>query len=133
MTNDETIREALKYETIAVVGCSATAGKDANEVPRYMDRHGYDVIPVNPFHDEVLSRRAYDSLSDVEESVDVVNVFRPSDEVAGIVDQALDRDDVEVVWTQLGIRDDEAAERAQTAGIDVVQDECIKVQHRQNS
>lgn len=127
------MREALGYDTVAVVGCSATSGKDAHEVPRYLVRHGYEVIPVNPFQDEVLDRRAYDSLVDVEETVDVVNVFRPSNEVAGIVDQVLDREDVQVVWTQLGIHDDEAAERAENAGVRVVQDKCIKVEHRQLS
>lgn len=127
------MREALGYDTVAVVGCSATAGKDAHEVPQYLVRHGYEVIPVNPFHDEVLDRRAYDSLADVEETVDVANVFRPSDEVAGIVDRVLDREDVRVVWTQLGIRDDEAAERAEDAGLGVVQDKCIKVEHRRLS
>lgn len=131
MTVEETMRDALAQDTIAVVGCSATAGKDAHEVPAYLLRHGYDVVPVNPFHDEVLDRPAYDSVEEVEGPVDVVNVFRPSDEVAGIVDRVLDRDDVQFVWTQLGIRDDEAAERAEDAGIRVVQDRCIKVEHRQ--
>jgi len=113
-----------------VVGCSSTPGKDAHEIPRFMQAQGYDVVPVNPNAEAVLGRRAYDSLSDVDVAVDVVNVFRPSDEVAGIVDEALARDDVKVVWTQLGIRDDEAAARAEDAGLRVVQDRCLKVEYQ---
>ena len=127
--SDAELREILGMETVAVVGCSTTEGKDAHEIPKYLLDHGYEVIPVNPYAEEIFDRRAYDSLADVEEDVDIVDVFRPSEEVAGIVDQAVDREDVKVVWTQLGIRDDEAAERAEAAGKRVVQDECIKVVH----
>ena len=128
--SDAELREILGLRTIAVVGCSSTPGKDAHEIPRYLERHDYDVVPVNPFADEILGRKAYDSLADVEESVDVVDVFRPSEEVADIVDAAIAREDVKVVWTQLGIRDEEAAERAEAAGLKVVQDKCMKVEHR---
>ncbi|MDF9745066.1 CoA-binding protein [Natrinema salsiterrestre] len=121
----------LGYETIAVVGCSSTPGKAAHDVPKYLLEHGYDVIPVNPFADEIFGREVYDSLADVELRLDVVCIFRPSDEVSEIVDAALERDDVRVIWTQQGIRDDEAAARAEDAGRDVVQDKCMKVQHRQ--
>ena len=124
------LREILGMETVAVVGCSSTPGKDAHEIPKYLTEHGYEVIPVNPNADEVLGREAYDSLADVEEAVDVVDVFRPSEEVAGIVDAALERDDVKVIWTQLGIVDDEAAERAEAAGKQFVQDRCMKVEHQ---
>jgi predicted CoA-binding protein len=127
---DAELREILELEHVAVVGCSATPGKDAHEIPDYLREHGYDVIPVNPFADEIFGREAYDSLSAVEETVDLVDVFRPSDEVAGIVDEAIERDDVKVVWTQLGIRDDDAAARAEADGLRVVQDRCMKVEHR---
>jgi len=127
--SDAELREILGMDRVAVVGCSTTPGKAAHDVPRYLIEHGYDVIPVNPFADEIFGREAYDSLADVEETVEVVDVFRPSEEVAGIVEQAVERDDVDVVWTQLGIADDEAAERAEAAGKRVVQDRCIKVEH----
>jgi len=127
--SDPEIREILGMETIAVVGCSSTPGKDAHEIPKYMREHGYEVIPVNPYADEIFGREAYDLLADVEEEIDIVDVFRPSEEVAGIVDAALERDDVSVIWTQLGIADDEAAERAEAAGKRVVQDRCLKVEH----
>jgi predicted CoA-binding protein len=127
--DDATLRSILARDVIAVVGCSTTPGKDAHEIPRYLLEHGYDVIPVNPHADEIFGRQAYDSLTDVEEAVEVVDVFRPSEEVAGIVEEAIERDDVEVVWTQLGIRDAEATRRAEEAGLQVVEDRCMKVEH----
>jgi len=130
LRTDDELRRALSYDRVAVVGCSTTPGKEAHEIPKYLLDHGYDVIPVNPYADEVFGREAYDSLLDVPGEVDVVNVFRPSDEVAGIVDNAVERGDIKVVWTQLGIRDREATERAEETGIDVVEDECMKVEHR---
>lgn len=128
--SDERLREILDLGTIAVVGCSSTPGKDAHEIPRYLAGHGYDVIPVNPYAEEVLGREAYDSLSEVGETIDVVCVFRPSEEVTGIVEEAIEREDAGVIWTQLGISDDEAAARAEEAGKTIVQNRCMKVDHR---
>jgi predicted CoA-binding protein len=130
VTSDAELREILGLERVAVVGCSTTPGKDAHGVPKYLIEHGYDVVPVNPHADEIFDREAYDSLADVPGEVDTVDVFRPSDEVAGIVDAALERDDVKVVWTQLGIRDDAAAEKAEAAGKRVVQDRCMRIEHQ---
>ena len=130
VTSDAELREILGLQRIAVVGCSTTEGKAAHEIPRYLLEHGYEVIPVNPFADEIFGRPAYDSLSEVEEEVEIVDVFRPSDEVQGIVDEAVERDDVKVVWTQLGIADDAAAAQAEHAGKRVVQDRCLKVEHQ---
>ena len=127
---DANVRRILEYNTVAVVGCSATPGKDAHEIPKYLQAQGYEIIPVNPTMEEVLGRPAYDSLSDVEEDIDIVDVFRPSPEVAGIVDEAIARDDVEVIWLQLGIHDDEAVSRAEAAGLRVVQDRCMKPEHQ---
>jgi predicted CoA-binding protein len=127
---DEEIREILSLDTIAVVGCSTTPGKASRDVPRYLLNNGYEIVPVNPTTEEVFGRRAYDSLSNVPEGVRIVDVFRPSDEVGGIVDEALVREDATVIWTQLGIRDDEAAARAEKAGARVVQDRCLKIEHQ---
>ena len=128
--SDAELREILGMPRVAVVGCSSTPGKDAHEIPKYLLDNGYEVIPVNPTADEIFGRTAYDSLTEVEEDVEIVDVFRPSDEVAGIVDEALARDDVAVVWTQLNVADAEAAARAEEAGLRVVQDKCIKVEHQ---
>lgn len=129
MSKNDTIERALNCDTIAVVGCSSTPGKAAHDVPKYLLDHGYDVIPVNPFAEEVLDRTAYDTLADVPDGVDLVDVFRPSEEVSGIVDEVLDREEVDVLWLQLGIRDDDATARARERGIDVMQDRCLKVEH----
>ncbi|MFB6304775.1 MAG: CoA-binding protein [Haloferacaceae archaeon] len=133
VTDDAGLRELLELDRIAVIGCSTTPGKAAHDVPAYLKRHGYEIYPVNPFADEVLGRPARDSLADVSETVDLVDVFRPSDEVPGIVDEVIarreERGDVEALWLQLGIEHDEAAARAEDAGLRVVQDRCIKVEH----
>lgn len=128
--SDAELREILGLRRIGVVGCSSTPGKDAHDIPKYLQDAGYEIIPVNPNADTVLGREAYDTLSEVTETIDVVNVFRPSDELAGIVDEAIDRDDVKVIWTQLGIRDDEAVKRAEAAGKEVVLDRCLKIEHQ---
>lgn len=127
---DDELRELLEMDPIAVVGCSTTPGKAAHDIPQYLLDRGYDVIPVNPFADEVFGREAYDSLSDVPETVELVDVFRPSEEAPEIVDEAIARDDVEGVWLQLGIRHDEAAAKAESEGLRFVQDKCIKVEHQ---
>ena len=130
VTDDDELRSILEYDRVAVVGCSSTPGKDAHDIPSYLDRQGYDIVPVNPYADEILGKDVYDSLEDVPGEIDIVDVFRPSEEVGGIVDSALDREDVEVIWLQLGIHDDEAVERAEQAGKRVVQDRCMKPEHQ---
>jgi predicted CoA-binding protein len=127
--SDDTLREILDGDTIAVVGLSSTPGKAAHDVPAYMREQGYEVIPVNPYAEEIFGRVPYDSLAEVEETVDIVDVFRPTDEVPGIVDEALGRDDVGTVWLQLGITHDDAGERVEAAGRHFVQDRCLKVEH----
>jgi len=129
VTDDRELRDLLDLRRIAVVGCSSTPGKPAHEVPAYLQRAGYEIHPVNPFADEVLGRAAVGSLADVEATVDLVDVFRPSDEVSGVVDEAVARRDARALWLQLGIRDDEAAARAEDAGLRVVQDRCLRVEH----
>lgn len=126
---DDGLREILQLETIAVVGCSATPGKPAHDVPKFMRGKGYKIIPVNPFADEIFGIEPYDSLSDVEEDVDIVDIFRPSEEVPGIADAAIGRDDVEVVWAQLGIKNPEAGKKVEAAGKRYVEDRCLKIEY----
>jgi predicted CoA-binding protein len=130
VTDDDELREILGAETIAVVGCSTSPGKAAHDIPKYMLDQGYDVIPVNPFADEVFDRTAYDSLADVPEDIDLVDVFRPGEEAPEIAEDAVDREEVETVWLQLGITNDEAGERVEAAGKRFVQDRCLKVEHQ---
>jgi predicted CoA-binding protein len=127
---DDELREILELETIAVVGCSATPGKEAHEIPKFLRERGYEIVPVNPYADEIFGTEPYDSLAAVKEEIDIVDVFRPSEEVAGIADEAIERDDVGVVWTQLGITDPEAGKRVEAAGKRYVEDRCLKVEYQ---
>jgi predicted CoA-binding protein len=134
VSDDDALRDVLGLNSIAVVGCSTTAGKAAHEIPAYLQRHGYEIHPVNPYADTVLGESAVDSLEEVEAAIDLVNVFRPSEEVAGIVDETLARHDaagdIEAIWLQLGITDDEALADAEAAGLTTVQDRCMKIEHQ---
>ncbi|HEV8594520.1 MAG TPA: CoA-binding protein [Thermoplasmata archaeon] len=119
-----------KYRTIAVVGCSKDPSKDAHTVPAYMQSHGYRIIPVNPTATEILGEKAYPNLSAVPEPYDIVNVFRPSDQVEPIVDEAIQAGKAKVVWMQTGIVNERAAEKGRAAGLTVLMDRCMRVEHR---
>ncbi|MFC6765566.1 CoA-binding protein [Natrinema soli] len=129
--DSDELRRVLGYNRVAVVGASTSYEKAAHIVPAYLQRHGYEIIPINPNSDEIFGKRTYDSLADVAEPIDIVEIFRPSEEVPEIVEQAIARSDVKGVWMQLGIRNDTAAQSAEAAGLDVVQDRCMKVEHGQ--
>lgn len=133
LTDDEELDRLLDADTIAVIGCSTTPGKAAHDVPAYLQRQGYRIVPVNPFADEILGETAYDSLGAVDADIDLVDVFRPSDEVPEILDAVrerhAERGDAGAAWLQLGISHDEAAAAAEADGIEVVQDRCLKVEH----
>jgi uncharacterized protein len=116
--------------TIAVVGLSADPGRPSHGVARYLQRAGYRIIPVNPNVDEVLGERAYPSLRELTDPVDVVEVFRRSEFVGPIVDDAI-AIRARAVWLQDGVIDEAAAERARAAGLDVVMDDCMMRRHAQ--
>lgn len=128
--DDDSLREILeRTRTIAVVGASDAAQKDAHEIPAYLQQQGYTVIPVNPKRDEVLGHHAPESLRQVEDDVDVVDVFRPAEEAPDIARAAVDIG-ADVLWLQLGIVSDEAARIAEDAGMTVVMDQCMGATHR---
>lgn len=112
--------------TIAVVGASRDPGKPAHSVPAQLLRHGWRVIPVNPYSDELWEQRAYPVLAEIPEPVDLVNVFRPATEAADVVREAVEIG-ARAVWLQLGIVSPEARAIAEEAGIDYVEDQCIAV------
>ncbi len=115
--------------TIAVVGLSDNPGKPSHYVSEYMQRHGYKIYPVNPQIDSVLGEKSYPSLAALPVKPDVVNVFRVPSLIPGIVDEMLELG-LKRLWVQQGIVNGEAAARAETAGIEVVMDRCIMVEHR---
>ncbi|MCX7569059.1 CoA-binding protein [Tumebacillus sp. DT12] len=127
---DEQLVDLLKNaKTIAVVGLSEDVTKPSYEVSKYIQSQGYEVVPVNPNADVVLGRKAHPSLTETEGPIDIVNVFRRSHEVAAIVEQAI-QIKAKAIWTQLQIVDEEAAQRAQEAGLTVIMDRCLKIEHR---
>jgi predicted CoA-binding protein len=130
MDTDLLLREILtKYRNIAVVGMSKNPEKPAHSVPAYLSSQGYNIIPVNPSTERIMNRRSYSSLKEVEESVDVVEVFRPSDQVLDIVKEAIERrkerGDIKVIWLQEGIANEEAESMAERESITFVQNRCM--------
>jgi predicted CoA-binding protein len=132
------VKEILqKYCTIAVVGLSDKEEKPSHEVAAYMKRHGYRIIPVNPFVEEVLGEKSYKSLLDmpaeIQKTVEIVDIFRRPADVTPIVQQAIQLKQVNgkpfVIWMQAGIVNVEAAEKARKAGLVLVMDRCIMVEH----
>lgn len=129
--NTRTIREILgSAKTIAIVGLSTEKTKASNMVGSYLQDEGYRIIPVNPraAGQEILGEKVYANLSEIPEKVDVVDVFRPSADVSKIADEAIGIG-AGALWTQLRIIDLDAAARAQEAGLLVVMDKCIKMEH----
>ena len=137
MTED-VIREILtRHKTVAVVGVSRDPSKESRRVTEYLKNHGFHIIPVNPFIDEVLGEKAYKSLLDmpeeVQKTIEIVDIFRPSEDVLPIVQQAIQlkkrHGKPYAVWMQLDIINTQAAEMAREAGLVVVMDHCMMAEH----
>jgi Predicted CoA-binding protein len=121
-------RMLTEYKTIAVVGLSSDASRASNSVSRYMQSHGYRIIPVNPNETSVLGEESYGRLEDIPDRIDLVDIFRRSEEAGQHVDEAI-RLGARGVWLQEGVIDEKAARRALDAGLDVVMDLCILKEH----
>ena len=129
INDDNIIRHLLiNARTIAVVGLSPKPERDSNMVARYLKDHGYRIIPVRPAQKEILGEKAYSSLDDIDESMDIVNVFRNSAQIMPHAHEAL-RVKPKLFWMQVGIENQKAAELLTKAGIDVVMNKCIMVEH----
>lgn len=135
LTSNDAIREMLEAtKTIAVLGIKpeSHSGQPAFYVPKYMADRGYDVIPVPVYYPdvtEILGKKVYRDLNDIPGEIDLVNVFRQSEDITKHIDEILSKKP-KAVWFQLGIRNDEIAEKLAEAGIKVVQDLCLMVEHR---
>lgn len=128
-SDDELRRIYEETKTIAVVGASNDESKDAHKIPRYLQQQGYRIIPVNPRGGEILGERAYPSLTEVDVPVDVVDVFRPSEETPAIAREAVSIG-AKVLWLQTGIESEEAERIAQEGGLTTVMNMCMGVTHR---
>jgi predicted CoA-binding protein len=126
---DPVLEILKKYTTIAVVGLSSNPARASYEVTKYMQSAGYKIVPVNPNEREVLGEKSFARLEDVPEKIEIVNVFRRAEDVPPVVDGAI-QIGAKVVWMQLGIQNAAAAERARAAGLMVVEDACVLVEHR---
>ena len=125
------IKRVLQFKNIAVVGMSKNEEKPAHFVPKYLMDHGYNVIPVNPTVNEILGRKSYPAVSEIPEDVDIVDVFRRSNDVPSVIDDVIGKKGIKVIWMQSGIYNKEAEKKAKENGIDVIFNRCIMVEHRQ--
>jgi len=132
VTNDALRALLRKARTVAVVGLSPKPERPSHGVARYLQRAGYRIVPVNPGHDEILGERSYRTLADAarDHAIDIVDVFRRSEHAGAVVDEAI-AIRPKLVWLQLGVVDEAARARAEGAGISIVMDRCLAIDHRQ--
>ncbi len=126
---DEEIKQIFSLKNVAVIGMSKHQEKAAHFVPKYLSQNGYNIMPVNPTADEILEKKCYPSVEDVPETIDIVDVFRPSDQVLPVVQQAIKKKP-KVIWLQEGIHNAEAEELARKEGIKVVFNRCMLAEHQ---
>jgi len=138
LSNEDIKRILIRYKTVAVVGLSRDPLKDSYRVAEYLKNHGFRIVPVNPFVDEVLGEKTYKSLLEIpveiQKTIEIVDIFRPPAEVLPIVEQAVQLKRLYgvpyVVWMQLGIINEQAAELGRKAGLTVVMDRCMMQEHK---
>ena len=127
--SDDQIREILSLSKVAVIGMSKTSSKAAHYVPKYLSDNGYDITPVNPTTDKILDKKCYSSISEIDEEIDIVDIFRPSDNVLPFVVDAIKKKP-KVIWLQEGIHNLEAEELARKEGIKVIFNRCMLAEHQ---
>lgn len=129
MNDINTLRRILiENKRVAIVGLSDDWSRPSNFVGKYLLEHGFEVIPVNPKYDEILGQKCYADLKDIPTPVDIVDLFQRSDRIPPFVDDAI-KIGARVVWMQLGIINEEAAQKARDAGLEVVMDRCVKIEY----
>jgi len=131
--NKDEIKEIFaQTKTIVIVGLSPNESKDSNKVARYLQDNGFDIIPIYPKEDEILGQKVYRSLLEIpsEIKIDMVNIFRKPAVVSSVVDACIKRGDVDIVWSQIGIVNNQAMQKAKENGMKIVQNHCTMVEHR---
>ncbi len=126
--SEKTRRILTRNKTLAVVGLSAQWHRPSYFAAKYMQEHGYRVIPVNPGYEEILGEKCYKSLREIPERVDIVDCFRKSAEIPAIADDAI-AIGAKVLWMQLGVENGDARRKAEAAGLEVVENRCVKIEH----
>ena len=127
--SDEQILDILSLKKIAVIGMSKHSSKAAHYVPKYLIDNGYDVTPVNPTAEKILDVTCYDSITEIDADVDIIDVFRPSEQISSIICDCIEKKP-KVIWLQEGIHDFESEELARKAGIIVVFNRCMLAEHQ---
>jgi predicted CoA-binding protein len=128
--SDDELRKIYDLKDIAVVGMSKNVEKAAHYVPKYLIEHGYNVIPVNPTITGILGRKSYRSISEVLENVDIVDVFRKSEDVPNVIIDAMKKKGIKYIWMQEGIYNEEAESKAKEKGFDVIYNRCMMAEHK---
>ena len=130
-SNDKEIIEIFNNtKTIAIAGLSPDESKASNMVAQYLQNAGFKVVPIYPKEETILGEKVYRSLREVPFKIDMVYIFRKPNAIATIVDEIIEIGDIDTVWTQLGLVNNEAAKKAEEAGMKVVQNKCTKIEHR---
>ena len=127
--SDEEIRKIYNFKNIAVVGMSRDPAKAAHFVPKYMIERGFNVIPVNPSAVEILGRRTYSRVSDIKSQIDILDIFRPSEDVYPIVEDSIRKRGIKIIWLQEGIYNSDAEKIARDNNIEFVFNRCIMAEH----
>ena len=127
--SDEEIIEILNLKKVAVIGMSKHQEKAAHFVPKYLSENGFDIIPVNPNSDEILNKKCYKEINDIKDDIDIVDVFRPSEDVLPFVKDVIKKNP-KVIWLQEGIHNEEAENLAREHGIDVIFNRCMLAEHQ---
>ena len=128
--SDDEIRKIYKLRNIAVVGMSKNEEKAAHYVPKYLIDHGYNVIPVNPTAIEILGRKSYPTVSSIPDRIDIIDIFRRSEDVPQVVEDALKKEGIKVIWMQEGIYNKEAESMAKEKDVSTVYNRCMMAEHR---
>ncbi|KAG2478229.1 MAG: CoA-binding domain-containing protein [Nitrosopumilales archaeon] len=127
--SDDEIKQIFSLKNVAVIGMSKHPEKAAHFVPKYLSEHGFNILPINPTSSEILNKKCYSSVTEVDEPIDIVDVFRPSDQVLPFVEEAI-KTKPKVIWLQQGIHNQEAEELARKEGIKVVFNRCMLAEHQ---
>jgi len=127
--SDEQIRGILSLKKVVVIGMSKHSSKAAHYVPKYLSDNGYAVTPVNPTAEEILGKKCYGSVLEINEEIEIVDIFRPSDQVLSVIQDAIKKKP-KVIWLQEGIHNSEAEELARKEGIKVVYNRCMLAEHQ---
>ena len=128
--SDQEIRDIYKLKNIAVVGMSPTEGKPSNYVPKFLIEKGYNVIPVNPNYSNILNKKSYSKVSEISENIDIIDIFRKSEDALSVIKDSINKEGIKVIWMQKGIYNKEGETLASNKGIKVLYNRCMLEEHK---